>query len=165
MKFSATMSLNGTPQQVAAMYADPEYHLQRSNLVGIKETETEVTGELTGSFTVRSTRSVDASLLPAPAAQFLGSHLRIVEVQEWHEPEADGSRRAIMSYEVGGAPVKIRSDVTLKPQGETTLVEVAGEFKVAIPLFGGKIEKAAAEHSQKLFSREETCANSYLTKA
>ncbi|MBV7432726.1 DUF2505 domain-containing protein [Dermabacteraceae bacterium TAE3-ERU5] len=165
MKFSATMHLNGTPQQVAAMYADPEYHLQRSNLVGVKETETEVTGELAHAFTVRSTRGVDTSALPAPAAQFLGSHLRVVETQEWYEPEADGSRRTIMSYEVGGAPVKIRSDVILKPQGESTLVEVTGEFKVAIPLLGGKIEKAAAEHTQKLFAREEACANEYLAKA
>ncbi|MFF0545625.1 DUF2505 domain-containing protein [Nocardia thailandica] len=64
---------------------------------------------------------------------------------------------------VEGAPATVRGEVTLAAEGENaTVVTLRGSIEVKIPLFGGKIEAAIAEHLTALLEGEAEFTGTWL---
>jgi hypothetical protein len=90
-------------------------------------------------------RDLPADGLPDFAKSMVGGTLSVTETYEWGSAAADGGRTGTLNVEVAGAPVALRSAVRLAPVGAGgSQITVDGDLKASIPLFGGKIEKAAA---------------------
>lgn len=116
--------------------------------------------------------SVDANVtrtsrgLPAPdvAARFTGPVLTVLDETTWNDAQADGSRTAQVRLTVQGQPVGMRATMNLTPGGRGTLVNLVGELKVNIPLFGKKMEQASAPAVLAGFAKQQEVGDDWLSR-
>ncbi|MER7071465.1 DUF2505 domain-containing protein [Terrabacter sp. NPDC000476] len=142
MKISETITYAAAPDAVYAMLTDPEFQGRKCVEAGALHHEAAVTPVAEGARVVTK-RDLPADGLPDFARSVIGSTLTITETYEWGGPTADGSRDGTMTVEVSGAPVAMRGVIRIVATGAGTQVAVDGDLKASIPLFGGKVEKAA----------------------
>ncbi|WP_058233793.1 DUF2505 domain-containing protein [Devriesea agamarum] len=164
MKITESMILPAGPDTVAAMYADPAYQTMRGQAMHAPETDTSVTGTPDGHFTVTARRKIDASVLPEKARAFAGSGLDTTETQTWNAPEGDGSRHGTLVLEVSGMPVRVEAGVSVRPEGDSSRIDIDGDVNVKIPLLGARLEKAMAPRIANLLRAEEQAAARYLAE-
>lgn len=143
MKISETMTYAAPPATVYAMITDPAFQERKCIEAGAKKHEVAVTPAGEGSRVV-TRRDLPADGLPDFAKSIVGPTLSVTETYEWGGPAADGARTGTLTVEVAGAPVAMRSAISLAPASGGTQITVEGDLKASIPLFGAKVEKAAA---------------------
>ena len=143
MRISETISYAAAPDAVFAMVTDPEFQKRKCVEAGAHEYDAAVAMDGEGARVVTK-RDLRADGLPDFARSVVGNTLSVTETYLWGAPGADDSRTGTLTVEVAGAPVALRSDVRLFPSGGGTTISIDGDLKASIPLFGGKIEKAAA---------------------
>ncbi len=124
--------------------------------------EVSVTGTADGPFTVVVLGELPSDRLPSQARSFVGSTVRIRQVESW-EAEQNGRRDGTIAVDVVGTPVRLRGTVTLAPSPEGTVQAYTGELKAGIPLLGGKIEKAAAGPIRSVLAAQESAGREWLT--
>jgi hypothetical protein len=107
-------------------------------------------------------RDLPADDLPDFVRSVVGSTLSITETYEWGAPGADGSRSGTLTVEVAGAPVALRSTISLVATGGGSQILIAGDLKASIPLFGGKVEKAAAPAVVHALRSEQRTGTAWL---
>ena len=104
--------------------------------------------------------TVRPELIPAAAARFVKSDLRIAFTEEWTTNEAGASSRT--SVTVDGAPVSVEATSTLTGTETGCTREVTGNVSVRVPLLGGRIEKEAVAHLGRVVEREQALATQWL---
>ena len=104
--------------------------------------------------------TVRPELIPAAAARFVKSDLRIAFTEEWTTNEAGASSRT--SVTVDGAPVSVEATSTLAGAEEGSVRVVTGNVSVRVPLLGGRIEKEAVAHLGRVVEREQALATQWL---
>jgi len=136
MDISATIEFPADPDRVYAMMID------RSYLEAVCEASEAIRYEVSvDGRTTTSTRTLPA---PTAAAKFTGPELTVVERVEWRDARPDHTRTGVMTLTVPRQPVTFTGDLTLAPGGAGTTATLRGDLKAAIPLFGKKVEEAAA---------------------
>ena len=143
MQFTQSMSYPGTVDEVVAMYLTPAY-LERRFGQFVVEGSSTVSAE---GQRVSFAGTVRPELIPAAAARFVKSDLRITFTEEWTTNEA-------------GASVEATSTLTGTETGCTR--EVTGNVSVRVPLLGGRIEKEAVAHLGRVVEREQALATQWL---
>ena len=93
---------------------------------------------------ITSLRVMSTAGLPEIAKTFVGSQLKLTEVQTWGPAAADGSRTGTLVLTIEGAPIRVDGNLTLSPTATGCRQSVVGEVKAKIPLVGGKVEQSAA---------------------
>lgn len=159
--FAYVQHFTAPPARVLAMLQDQAYVELRCERTGSLKTTAGVTGEPGGDCTVSSTRILPADV-PAAAKSFVGDTLKVNETQVWSALAEDGSASAVLSVDFGG-PLTFTGSVTLAADGDSTRVQTQGEFKASIPFIGGKIEKIAAEQTERYLRTEESVGAEWLT--
>ena len=107
MQFTQSMSYPGTVDEVVAMYLTPAYLERRFGQFVVEGSATvSVEGER-----VSFAGTVRPELIPAAAARFVKSDLRIAFTEEWATNEAGATSRT--SVTVDGAPVSVEATSTL----------------------------------------------------
>jgi hypothetical protein len=104
-----------------------------------------VSGEAAGAFTVAVRSQVALAELPANLRNLLPGDLDIRQVIAWEKPDSQGNRQGTVAVDIFGAPVKLEGIVGLtKREAGQCEQRYVVELQATVPLFGGRIEQAAA---------------------
>jgi len=156
MQFTQSISYPGTVDEVVAMYLTPAYLERRFGQFVVEGSQAvSVEGER-----VSFAGTVRPELIPAAAARFVKSDLRISFTEEWTTNEAGAASRT--SVTVDGAPVSVEATSTLTSAEAGSVRDVTGDVSVRIPLLGGRIEKEAVARAGRVIERERELAASWL---
>ena len=156
MQFTQSISYPGTVDEVVAMYLTPAYLERRFGQFVVDGSSTvSVEGER-----VSFAGTVRPELIPAAAARFVKSDLRVSFTEEWATNEAGATSRT--SVTVDGAPVSVEATSTLNPSDAGSDREVSGNLSVRVPLLGGRIEKEAVARVGRLTANEQASAAQWL---
>ena len=152
MQFTQSVSYPGTVDEVVAMYLTPAYLERRFGQFVVEGSQTvSVEGER-----VSFAGTVRPELIPAAAARFVKSDLRISFTEEWATNEAGATSRT--SVTVDGAPVSVEATSTLAPAEAGSVRDVTGNVSV----LGGRIEKEAVAHLGRVVESEQALAAQWL---
>ena len=75
-----------------------------------------------------------------------------------------GSRTGKLELTIPGQPVSMRGQMRLTSGGPGTIAEMTGDLKVAIPLLGKKLERAAAPAVLAGFNTQQKVGNDWLAR-
>jgi hypothetical protein len=134
---------NATPDDVAAMLADPEFNEQVAGRMGAVKNTVDVDGDPAGAFTVTTVRTLPTDGFPDIARTFVGATVDVRQTDRWQAPDDDGSRAGTIDVEIVGAPLKLKGTLGLTPEADGTVETFEGDLKAGVPIIGGKLEKAA----------------------
>ena len=163
MKLSETMTYAAPPETVYAMVTDPAFQERKCVEAGAQQHASAVS-PVGGGDRVVTKRDLPADDLPDFAKSMVGGTLSVTETYEWGAAAADGARTGTLTVEVAGAPVALRSAVRLAPTVGGSQITVDGDLKASIPLFGGKIEKAAAPAVIEAIRSEQRTGTAWLAE-
>lgn len=156
MDISSRLEFAATPDQVFAMMTDQAYLEQ----VCVASQSLTYQASVDGS-TTRTSRTLPA---PESAARFTGPRLTVNDETTWGGAQPDGSRTADVRLTVLGQPVTMKATMRLAPAGAGSVVDLAGELKVAIPLLGKKLEQSAAPAVLAGFRTQQQVGNEWLAR-
>ena len=152
----------GDPMTVMTMLRDPAYVLQKGERTGSHDITVDVAEAADGGVVITCTRSMPAEV-PSYAAPFVGDTITITEMQTWSAPAADGSaqadrhRRVQLAHRVLGHHHPV-------PGGAGSVALNEGSFKASVPFVGGKVERVAAEQTEKYLAKEATVGAEWLAR-
>lgn len=148
------------PATVMAMLADPEYVRRKGERTGAFDITVDVAEAPEGGVVITCTRSMPAEV-PSYAAPFVGDTITITETQAWGPAAADGSRTAAVTVDFN-SPLAYTGTIELAADGAGSVARNSGAFKASVPFVGGKVEKVAAEMTQKYLAKETTVGAEWL---
>ncbi|MCU1536736.1 MAG: hypothetical protein JWP82_1087 [Humibacillus sp.] len=163
MKLSETMTYAAPPATVYAMVTDPAFQERKCVESGATEHASAVSPVGDGHRVVTK-RDLPADNLPDFARSMVGGTLSVTETYEWGAAAGDGSRTGTLVVEVAGAPIALRAAVRLVPTAGGSQITVDGDLKAGVPLFGGKIEKAAAPAVTGAMRSEQRTGTAWLAE-
>ncbi|NNG40247.1 DUF2505 domain-containing protein [Flexivirga sp. ID2601S] len=143
MKIEETWSYDAPADRVFEMLLDPKFQQAKCEATGALSSTVDVRTEPPVEV-IETRREMSTAGLPDNVAKIVGKSLKIIEIQLWGQPEADGVRTADLDVSLGGLPVNYVGKLTMTPQGATTTMHLVGDLKARIPLVGGRVESAAA---------------------
>lgn len=162
--FEYTQNFAGSPAEVFSVLAREDFILAKCAATGSLSAQATVSemGE-DQIATLTSVRVLPADL-PAPAKALVGETITVTETQEWGAPDPDGSRAATVTVVFSG-PMGFTGTLQLTPSlGGNTTITTRGTFTANVPFIGGKIEKVAAEQTQRYLAAEERVAGEWLAR-
>jgi hypothetical protein len=150
------------PATVMTMLRDPAYVQEKGERTGSHDISVDVADSADGGVIISCTRSMPADV-PSYAAPFVGDTITITEVQTWGPPAADGSASAAVSVTFN-SPISYSGTISLSPAESGTLARNEGSFKASVPFIGGKVERVAADQTERYLAKEVTVGNDWLTR-
>jgi hypothetical protein len=156
MDISSHLEFAAPPADVYAMMTDQNY-LDEVSVAS---------GSLSHHASVEGSTTKTSRTLPAPdsAARFTGPELTINDEVAWGDASPDGSRRATVTMTVLGQPVSFKGNLQLASGGRGSVVDVAGQLKVAIPFLGRKLEESAAPAVTASYRTQQEVGDKWLAR-
>jgi hypothetical protein len=157
---SAVQHYSAPPAAVYALFGSREFQEGKLEAHGGLDPEV-VSMEVDGdTIAVVTRQSIPASALPSMVASMVPGNLGTQRTENWR-PDGDGYV-ADFAVTIKGAPASMKGTMTLGPDGAGSVLTVAGQATVPIPLFGGKIESVIVEQVGELMAAEESYTQSRL---
>ncbi len=150
------------PATVMAMLRDPAYVQEKGERTGSHDITVDVSDTGDGGVVIACTRSMPADV-PSYAAPFVGDTITITETQTWTAPAADGSAQAAVTVEFN-SPLAYSGTITLSPGATGSVALTEGAFKASVPFVGGKVERVAAEMTEKYLKKETVVGTEWLAR-
>ena len=150
------------PTTVMAMLRDPAYVQEKAERTGSHDITVDVTETADGGVVIACTRSMPAEV-PSYAAPFVGDTITITETQAWSALAADGSAHADVTVEFN-SPLAYSGTITLSQGAGGSVALNEGSFKASVPFVGGKVERVAAEMTEKYLKKETTVGTEWLAR-
>ncbi|MFC2777429.1 MAG: DUF2505 domain-containing protein [Pauljensenia sp.] len=156
MEFTQSICYPASADEVVAMYLAPAYLERRFGAFLVEgSARIRVEGQR-----ITLDGECRPELIPAAAARFVASPLRVTFTEEWASDEARARSRS--SVTVDGAPVSVEATSTLAASEGGCTREVVGSVSVRVPLLGGRIEREAVARLGGVANREEELAAAWL---
>ncbi|MFD1053060.1 DUF2505 domain-containing protein [Terrabacter terrigena] len=164
MRITETITYAAPPETVYEMVTDQAFQERKCVEAGAQRHEAAVSAAGDGARVVTK-RDLPADDLPDFAKSIVGPTLSVTETYEWAGASGDGGRAGTLTVEVAGAPVAMRSKIRLAPAGGGgSEITIDGDLKASIPLFGGKVEKAAAPAVIDAIRSEQRTGTAWLAE-
>ncbi|HET7475593.1 MAG TPA: DUF2505 domain-containing protein [Dermatophilaceae bacterium] len=163
MRISATIPYQATPDAVFAMLTDEGFQRRKCERAGALNQVVRIT-EQDGGALIVTKRTMPTREFPDFVRGMVGETIIVTETANWGAPDADGSRTGTMTVELGGAPVGLSGQLSLRPEGAGSVESVDGDLKARVPLVGGKIESAAAPAIQAAIRVEQEVGTDWLSR-
>ncbi|MGX1771164.1 DUF2505 domain-containing protein [Nocardia brasiliensis] len=141
---------------VRAAFANDQYWKDRVAEVGGPNARLDSVTVDGDQIRIHLVQAIAAELLPAAITAVRPGDLIIPRVETWT------GDNATFQATVEGAPAEVRGTITLTDDGAGSTTAANGTIEVKIPLFGGKIENAIAEHLTEVLKNEEEFTNTWL---
>lgn len=163
VKITSNIDYAAAPSKVFEMLSDE----------GFQRRKCEATGALSYTVSVAprgdhvvivTTRSMPTASFPDFVRSFVGATLDITETDDWGPASADGSRRGTIAVQVAGAPLTVNGTLALVAQGSATVEQIDCDMRAAVPLLGGKIERAAAPAIETGIAVEHRTGQAWLSQ-
>jgi uncharacterized protein DUF2505 len=144
-----------SPYSAAAVYAaltDQEFLRARLKRLGGKHSELTSFSTEGGATRYSLRQAIDAERIPSIARTVIRGDLVIERAESWtgNDGEYDGTVEA----SVTGAPGSVQAVTSLLDTGGGSELVLTGTVKVAVPLFGGKLEDLIVEQLTALLTAE-----------
>ena len=163
MNIECEISYAADPVAVSAMTFDREFQSRKCRATGALDFTVDVVASATETV-VRTTRDLPTNDFPDFVRSMVGDRLKVSEVDTWGSAGADGSRTGTVVVTVASTPIRFDGTLTLSPAARGATARLRGELKAGVPLFGGKIEQAAAPAVTAAMSAEERTAAQWLAE-
>jgi hypothetical protein len=158
LAFTATYSHSA--DAVRAAIASEQYWKDRLAEVGGPGARLE-SFELAGDvLTIRMVQTIPSSELPSSITSVRPGDMIIPRTEVY----TAGSDTGTFAAHVDGAPAEVEGTVTLAESGSGTTATAAGSVRVAVPLFGKKIEAAVAEKLLELLASEAAFTDTWISQ-
>ncbi|MCW2528636.1 MAG: hypothetical protein JWM76_3496 [Pseudonocardiales bacterium] len=145
------------------MTFDPVFQDQKCAATGALSHTVDV--KHTGDKAVITTeRQMPTDGFPDFLKSFVGSSLKVVQIDSWDAAAADGSRHGTIDVSIAGTPLKFAGTLSLTAGGSGSLGVVDGDLKASVPLIGGKVEKAAAPAVMAAVRAEQETADHWFAE-
>lgn len=141
---------------VRAAFANDQYWKDRVAEVGGPNARLDSVTVDGDQIRIHLVQAIAAELLPAAITAVRPGDLIIPRVETWT------GDNATFQATVEGAPAEVRGTITLTDDGAGSTAAANGTIEVKIPLFGGKIENAIAEHLTEVLKNEEEFTSTWL---
>ncbi len=163
MKIDTQITYAADPTTVAAMTADRGFQELKCAATGALSYSVDIShsGERT---VITTTRMMPTDGFPDFAKSIVGDKLEVVEVDDWGPADGSGNRDGTISVTIANAPLKFTGVLRLAATDGGSAANIDGDLKAAIPLFGSKIEKAAAPAIVAAVRAEEKTAATWLAE-
>ncbi len=163
MRITDEVAYTARPEQVFAMLCDEDFQRRKCQATGAVSFEVSVTvrGERT---VIRTRRTMPTASFPDFVKSMVGATLPLTQTDDWGPAAADGSRQGTMSVEVSGAPIGMTGALTLAPTRAGTVQRIDCDLRARVPLFGARIEKAAAPAIQAGIAVERQTGQAWLQR-
>ncbi len=163
MNIEFEISYAAAPDVVSLMTFDRDFQARKCQATGALDYTVDVadTGEQT---VVSTTRDLPTDGFPDFVRSMVGQRLKVTEVDTWAAASGDGSRSGVVVVTVAGAPIRFDGTLTLSPTAAGARAQLRGELKASVPLFGSKIEQAAAPAITAAMTAEESTAAQWLAE-
>ena len=162
MAVTASTTVPAPVEQVVVTFRDEEFIRHVTHRAGATLESVEVDGDVEARFTVTTVRAMDAAKLPEMARKFVGSSVRVTQVDRYADPDAEGVRVVSTEIQVASLPVSGTATQRLSPQGEHTEVHVECVVQASIPFVGKQIAAAAEPFVSKAISLQSQEAQAWL---
>lgn len=162
MKVTAQIHFPADPAATFAVLVDKGFQEEVCRATGSVDTDVSI-DQSGGGATIRTSRELPTDDFPDFIKKFVGDTVHVVRVDTWGPAAADGARDGTITVDIKGAPVRLSGTITLRPQGAQTVEDVQGDLKAAVPLVGGKIEKAVAPSIRGAVAKEQEVGGRWLT--
>lgn len=163
MHFNASATYPADPAAVAQLFANPDFVDAKIAASGARDSVKEVSGDPAAAFTVTTTRTLPAEVVPPQYRRFVSGGVTLTLTEAWAAPRGDGSRGGDLHLTIAGAPASATGTCSLDPAGEDgAVLAYEGEVTVSIPLFGAKVERAAVSALEHVMALEREVASSWL---
>lgn len=143
MKIQEKWTYDAPAARVLRMVLDPKFQEAKCAAAGALTYTASVEQQAPGHV-VETKREMPTDGFPDNVARLVGKTLQIIEIQRWVEPSEDGSCSADIDVSISGVPIRYTGTIQLTADGDTTAMDVSGDLRANIPLFGSKIESTAA---------------------
>lgn len=166
MKIEHSWSYDAPVAEVYAMTLDRRFQEAKCRHAAAVDYSAEVTRRQDGTGLVVVERSMSTEGLPAQFRSLIGQTIDVVERQQWPADTADdGSRHADLTVQIKDAPVALKARIVMRPEGDGTSMQITGELRAKVPLFGGRIEEAAAPAITGAIEIEQQTGTEFLADA
>lgn len=162
MAVTASATVPAPVEQVVVTFSDEEFIRHVTHRAGGTLESVEVVGDVGAQFAVTTVRAMSANRLPELARRFVGSSVRLTQVDTYHPADADGTRVVRTEISVAALPVSGTATQTLTPQGGSTEVHVHCVVESNIPFVGKKVAEAAEPFIGKALSLQSREAEAWL---
>ena len=147
------------PQTVFAMFTDEAFLSRKAQATNALRHEGRWSGTAIGS---RCDCCGDAARRARPRAGIRRRHHRPGADRRVEPASSDGSRTGSIRIIMGGLPVQLNGAMRLAPAPMGSQATIDAQIKAAIPLFGGKIEKAVHDALIQAVRIEESVGQAWL---
>lgn len=161
MEIMRAYHFDATPGEVYAMFTDERFAETRLDATGALSRTVKITPEGAG-VRIKTHRELPPQV-PDWARKFVGDVISLDEVERWQAADEDGSRDGTIFVEITGAPVTVDAKSRLSPaSGGGTDYTVTGTITASVPLFGKKIQEAAAPAITAALDKEAEVGQTWL---
>ncbi len=162
MRFDAEITYPAGADRVGAMLADPEYVRRKVAASGATSASQQVEGEASGSFTVTTTRTMPAEVVPERYRRLVPGGVTLTFVENWSAPADEGARTGTLTLTIAGAPAKATGTSRLEPTSTGSRLTYRGDVTVRVPIVGPSIEKAAVGAVDRVMTVEREVGLDWL---
>jgi hypothetical protein len=162
MKIFRTIEYAAEPEMVFVMVTDEEFHVRKCMATGAIQHSVRLTSE--DPPTMVTWRTLPTDSFPEFVRGMVGRELMITETMVWGQAGHDGSRQGRLKVSVGDLPVGMDAVIHLRPGGVGTTVSYDGDLRARIPLFGSKVERAAAPAIESAIRKEHETGQTWLAQ-
>ena len=163
MQVSAEIRYDADPRTVFAMITDPAFQRAKCEATGSLEHEVRVDARTDGGVVVFSRRTMPTDQVPDFVRSLVGATVHLEETQTWHPVTPEGERTGVIVVQIQGAPVRFTASTALSEDGTGTHQPIEGELKASVPLFGGRIERAAEPAVRAAIRVEQRTGTTWLS--
>ncbi|HEX2704780.1 MAG TPA: DUF2505 domain-containing protein [Candidatus Lustribacter sp.] len=143
MKIVRAIDYPASPHVVFLMLSDEAFHERKCQAAGALEHFVTITTTGAGA-SIITARVMSTDGLPDFVRSMVGARITILETYHWGPADASGNRIGSLVVNVGDAPLAMTANVDLAPADAGTVMTIDGHLRARIPLFGSKVEVAAA---------------------
>lgn len=161
MKFTHSHEFAASADRVYAMFADADFAARRADASGASGADVALTGSVAEGFQVSIRRTVPSSSIPQEFRSFVGSDLKVRYTEAWEAPRGD-DYAGTFSVEIAGAPGHASGSLTLTDTHGGSVLDIAGDVTVKIPMFGSMIEKSLLKTVTESLDEELAAADEWL---
>ena len=150
MRIAKSDTLRGSAEEVFRRRTTPAFQEAKCAASRAERHTVSIESAPSGATIIRTERVMSTAAFPDSAKAVVGDHLRVLEVQEWGVPGADGSRRADigLATKVGKihwiVSIAMSGAVVVRPLDAATCEQTLdADLRANIPFLGSRIEKLA----------------------
>lgn len=165
MKIELNHQIDAPLETVMMLLANVDFACARAKASGAQDADAVLDTRDDGGFTISIRRTMPAESIPAEMRSLVGGSLDVKYTEAWEQAEAATERRGTFALEILGAPGRVAGDMVVTAAGASSRIDVTGEVRAPVPLFGPMIEKAIADAVAAGLEKEFAIADEWAAQA